>query len=408
MTQRTRTGTRAKTPARGARVAVLGATGSVGTTTLEVVRQTRGRLRVAALAARRARPEFADLVSEFRPELVCAGTAADAARMRSLCRARGVLPLPEFTHGAQGLCRAAALPGVDKVVNALGGVAGLQPSLAALAAGKTLCTANKESIVAAGELLLDTALRRHAQILPLDSEHSAIFQCLRGEDPRTVRRVILTGSGGPFLKIKSLDRVTPEQALHHPRWSMGPKVSIDSATLMNKGLEVIEAARLFRLRPDQVSVVIHPQAAVHAMVEYCDGSIIAQMGAPDMRTPVAYALHHPSRACTGGEKWLDLFSLSNLTFEAPDTARFPCLGLARAALEQGGALPAAMSAADEIAVQAFLDRRILFTAIPLIVEAAMDDARGRGAGVPRSLDQVLEADAAARRAARRALRRFQI
>jgi 1-deoxy-D-xylulose-5-phosphate reductoisomerase len=404
MTQNSTQKMSSKTRARVGRVVVLGATGSVGATTMDVLRQSRDSLRVAGLAARRARSEFADLVCEFAPDLVSVGTAADAARLRTLCKKAGMKNPPEIVSGVDGLCRVASMPGADRVVNVLGGSAGLRPSLAALEAGKTLLTANKESLVAAGELIMDTARRRHADILPLDSEHSAIFQCLRGENPATVRRVILTASGGPFLRRKSLRGITPAQALKHPRWIMGPKVTVDSATLMNKGLEIIEAARLFGLRSDQVHVVIHPQSVVHSMVEFCDGSIIAQLGAPDMRTPVAYALHYPQRAFTGGEKWLSLSALSNLTFEEPDTERFPCMELARAALEQGGALPAALSAADEIAVQAFADEKIAFTDIPLIIEAALENARNRDAGVPASLEHVLAADAAARRAARRAVR----
>ena len=386
-------------------VVVLGATGSVGSTALAIIRNEPQQFRVAGLAVQRPRAAVVDLIREFNPQMVSVSSAPAAIRLRQLCIKAGVSKLPEVVSGDAGLCRVAALPGAASVVNALGGAVGLRPSLSALEAGKTLLTANKESIVAAGELITRTARRHRATILPLDSEHSAIFQCLRGENRADVRQVILTASGGPFLHRRSLRGVTPEMALHHPKWNMGPKISVDSATLMNKGLEVIEAARLFDLRPEQVRVVIHPQAVVHSMVEYCDGSIIAQLGVPDMQTPISYALHYPRRAQTGREKWLGLSTCGSLSFEDPDMSRFPCLQLALAALEHGGHMPAALSAADEVAVKAFLERKIEFADIPRVVESAMDRVRSHGVQAQAlTLESILATDAAARRAATRAVR----
>jgi len=312
--------------------------------------------------------------------------------------------------GVAALEQAACLPQAQCVMAAIVGAAGLLPTLAAAQAGKHLLLANKESVVMAGDLLIEAVRAGGAALIPIDSEHNAIFQCLpAGAAPGTraqgVRRIVLTASGGPFLRTPAseLARVTPEAACAHPRWNMGRKISVDSATLMNKGLELIEACRLFGLAPDDIEVVVHPQSVVHSMVQYVDGSTLAQLGNPDMRTPIAHALAWPQR-CESGAQPLDIVATARLTFEAPDHERFPCLGLAQQAVRAGGTAPALLNAANEVAVAAFLERRLNFGAIPVVIEDVLDRV---ATTTVRRLDDVLAADAEARRAAQQSVARLQ-
>ena len=378
------------------RIVVLGSTGSIGTSTLDVVAAFPGDLRVVALAAGRNVDLLEAQVRRFRPETVAVADPEAAAdlerRIGSACR---VVPGPD------GVVAAAIHPGADLVVSALVGAAGLRSTWAALDAGRDVALANKESLVAGGAHLTSRARETGARILPVDSEHNALHQCLRGEDPSEVRRLWLTGSGGPFRtrSLASLASVTPAEALRHPTWSMGPKISVDSATLMNKGLEVIEAHWLFGLPPEKIRVVIHPKSVVHSMVEFVDGSFKAQMGITDMRHPIQYALSWPARWNTALPPF-DPVAAGPLEFEPPDPGRFPCLDLAYEALERGGAAPAVLNAANEIAVAAFLDGRAGFLDIPVIVRAVLDR---HGDDPGRNLDDVMAADARARETAARAI-----
>lgn len=377
-------------------ICVLGATGSIGRSALDVIARHPERFHVAALTAQKNVAALVALARRFAPPLAVIAEAALQPLLQEQLRAAG-LPTRAL-GGAEGLLEAAVAPGVDTVIAAIVGAAGLPPTLAAARAGKRILLANKEAIVCAGALLVETVRGSGAQLLPLDSEHSALHQCLAGaaDAGRAVRRLILTASGGPFRTRADLSAVTPEEACAHPNWVMGPKISVDSATLMNKGLEVIEASWLFGFPPQQIDVVVHPQSVVHSMVEFVDGSVVAQLGTPDMRTPLAYALGFPERI-ESGSAFLDFLTLGHLTFEAPDLARFPCLRLAYEAARAGGAASVWLNAANEEAVAAFLARRLPFTAIAGVIEAALAQAPG---AVPRSLAEVLEADAAARRCAR--------
>ncbi len=375
------------------RVIVLGSTGSVGRTTLEVIRRLPGQFNVIGLAARQSWQSLLEQTREFHPEVVALVDPPQSFARR----------LPENTHclaGPEGLSEVASWPGADIVVNALVGSSGLVPTLSAIAAGRAVCIANKETLVVGGEIVSCEARRMGVNLIPMDSEHSAVAQCLRGREPEEVRRLVLTASGGPFLtEPVDLSAVSPGDALRHPVWSMGSKITVDSATLMNKGLEVIEARWLFDVPQDRISVVVHPQGIVHGMVEIRDGSMIACLAPPDMSIPVQNALTYPSvlsnlvTAC-------DLVSTGPLEFIEPDLARFPCLRLAREALEAGGTMPAVLSAADEVAVERFLANEIPFPAIAEIVAEAM--AQHERVEQP-SLDAVLEADAWARDVARRHL-----
>jgi len=373
------------------RLAILGSTGSIGTHTLEVVAAHPDQFQVTALAAGTNLDLLERQVRTFRPQLVAVGSEAGSEELRRRLPDSGV----EIAWGLAGLRRAATHAEVDVVVSAIVGAAGLPPTMAAAEAGKIIALANKESLVMAGALLTVEVRRRHGQILPVDSEHSAIFQCLNGGDRRQVRRLILTASGGPFRSLprSAFARITPEEALKHPTWSMGPKITIDSATLMNKGLEVIEAGWLFGVSVDQVDVIVHPQSTIHSMVEYVDGALLAQLGVPDMRVPIQYALTYPERrACPAAP--LRLESLVGLTFEPVDRAKFPCLDLAYEAARAGGCMPAVLNAANEVAVGWFLGRRIGFDAIPGVIRKALD------AWPPRdvtSVEEVLEVDQAVRR-----------
>jgi 1-deoxy-D-xylulose-5-phosphate reductoisomerase len=372
-------------------LAILGSTGSIGRLALDVVASHPEQFRVTALAARGSIDRLEQQVRSCSPRLVSVGSREAAAELRRRLGACGT----EVSWGEAGLKCAAAQSGADMVVSAIVGGAGLRPTMAALSAGIDVALANKESLVMAGALMTAEAAARGVRILPVDSEHSAIFQCLNGTDPAGIRRLILTASGGPFrtLAQDAFAGITPEQALRHPTWSMGRKISIDSATLMNKGLEVIEAGWLFGLPVDRVDVLVHPQSVVHSLVEYVDGSILAQLGVPDMRVPIQYALTYPAR-CTSPARPLRLEEVSGLTFEPVDRGRFPCLDLAYEAAASGGSAPVVLSAANEVAVEWFLDRRIGFDEIPGVVRKALDAFPPRAMA---SIDEVLEVESEVRR-----------
>jgi 1-deoxy-D-xylulose-5-phosphate reductoisomerase len=374
-------------------LAVLGSTGSIGENVLEVAARFPERFRVGALAAGGRVERLAEQVRSTGARAVSVRGRAEAERLRSLVGA-GV----EVLWGAEGLERVACAPEVDQVVSAVVGAAGLLPTHAALRAGKDVALANKETLVIAGRLILEAAGRSGAKLLPVDSEHSALFQALEGRPPDSVRRLILTASGGPFhgRTPGSLVAVTVEEALAHPNWSMGPKITVDSATLMNKGLEVIEAHWLFGVEADRIEVTIHPQSIVHSMVEFVDGSILAQLGVADMRGPISYALGYPERLPLPDLR-LDLWALSGLTFAPPDPEAFPCLRLAYEALRQGETAPAVLSGANEVAVEAFLAKEIGFNEVPRLVEDALSAHR---AFALSSVEAALEADRWAREFAR--------
>jgi len=378
-------------------IALLGATGSVGASTLDVIARHPGRYRVEAVAAQRNVAAMADLCRRFRPRLAALLDADAAAALARLVADEG-LPV-DVQAGAAGLEAVATSEGADTVLAAIVGAAGLRPTLAAARAGKRILLANKEALVVGGRLFLEAARVGGATLLPVDSEHNAVFQCLPpgyAGDPRAagIRRILLTASGGPLRQrpLHTLASVTPAEACAHPNWSMGRKISVDSATMMNKGLEVIEAQRLFGVPAGDIDVVIHPQSVVHSLVEYVDGSMLAQLGHPDMRTPIAHALAWPERI-DAGTPALDLVARASLDFEAPDHARFPCLGLAYQALEAGDHASIALNAANEVAVAAFLDGRAPFTAIADTVAAALDALPPRRIG---SLDDALLCDEEAR------------
>ena len=378
-------------------IAVLGSTGSIGEATLDVAGRHPERFRVLALAARANVDALFAQCERYRPALAALADRSAAARLAQRVAAAGLST--RVQGGADALTAVATLPEADAVMAAIVGAAGLAPTLAAAAAGKQLLLANKESLVLAGALLLEAARASGATILPIDSEHNAIFQCLpagggRGEAPAGVARIVLTASGGPFLRTRREDfaAITPEQAVAHPNWRMGPKISVDSATLMNKGLELIEACHLFSVSCDAVRVVIHPQSIVHSLVEFDDGSVIAQMSRPDMRVPIAHALGWPSRIASGASR-LDLVQIGKLSFEEPDLERFPCLGFAQAAARAGGTMPAVLNAANEVAVEAFLGRRLNFAGIAGVIESVLQQHE---AGPVRSLQDALAADAWAR------------
>jgi 1-deoxy-D-xylulose-5-phosphate reductoisomerase len=381
-------------------VAILGSTGSIGVNTLEVLARHPARFRVVALTANRRVDVIFEQCSRFRPRLAVMLDAHAAEQLSARVRAAGLDT--EVAAGVDGIASAATRADANIVVAAIVGAAGLLPTLAAVQAGKRVLLANKEPLVIGGRLLIDAAHAHGAQLLPIDSEHNAIFQCLpadftAGTAPRGVRRLVLTCSGGPFrtLPAERLGQVTPEQACAHPKWAMGRKISVDSATLMNKGLEVIEACRLFGMAPAHVEVVIHPQSMIHSMVEYSDGSVLAQLGNPDMRIPIAHALAWPERI-ESGARMIDMLEMARLDFSPPDRERFPCLDLAYRAAATGGTAPAILNAANEVAVDAFLDRRIDFTDITRVIERVLG---GIAAGPDDSLAQVLDDDARARRAA---------
>ena len=371
-------------------VSVLGATGSIGASTLDVLARHPERYRVFALTAHGAADALAELCRRHRPRYAVLSGIAENQSLRRQFREAG----SELLFGAAALEDVARDRECHTVMAAIVGAAGLAATLAAARAGKRVLLANKEALVLAGPLFMRAAKEAGAELLPIDSEHNAVFQCLSGNSLRAVKRIVLTASGGPFrsLPVEKLGGVTPEQACAHPNWVMGRKISVDSATMMNKGLEVIEARWLFDVEPERIEVVIHPQSIVHSMVEYVDGSVIAQMSNPDMRVPIAHALAYPERIASGAQP-LDLTAMKNLSFERPDMQRFPCLQLAYGALRAGGTAPAVLNAANEVAVEAFLDGRLPFTAIPRVIEETLNNVRT----VPASeLGAVLEADAEAR------------
>ena len=373
-------------------ISILGSTGSIGCNTLKVIEHLKD-YRVVGLAAGRNMAKLADQVARFKPDVVSCETEACAEELRQILHANKTEP-PIIKAGASGIEAVATIPDAETVMSATVGAIGLVPTLKAIEAGKRVALANKETLVIAGELMMKAAEKSGAEVLPVDSEHNALHQCLRGEKKNEVKRLILTASGGPFrAKTKvEIENATREEALNHPNWKMGEKITIDSATLMNKGLEVIEAKWLFGFDADQISVVIHPQSVVHSMVEMVDGSIIAQLGATDMKHAIQYALTYPERK-GGCMEPLDFTTLSRFDFEEPDLERFPCLALAYRALDAGGTMPAALNAANEVAVQAFLDGKIRLSDIPKIIEGIIDIHEPTEV---TSLEAVLETDAWAR------------
>jgi 1-deoxy-D-xylulose-5-phosphate reductoisomerase len=379
------------------RITVLGSTGSIGNNTLRVAEHLSDRVRVFALAANSAIDQLVEQTAAFEPEVIALADAGRVDEFSRKCRERGV-SVPSVVTGPEGLRQITSAAEVDVVVSGIVGAAGLAPTFSAVASGKRVALANKEAMVLAGELLTRTASASGARIIPVDSEHSAVDQCMRAGRPGEVRRLILTASGGPFRDTPAglLSRVTPEEALKHPTWQMGKRITIDSATLMNKGLEVIEARWLFNMRAEQVDIMVHPQSIVHSMVEFVDGSILAQLGTADMRQPIQYALTYPERLSSGVPA-LDWSAVSRLDFIPPDPSKFPCIRLAYSALEIGGTAPAVLNAADEVAVDAFLEGRILFTDIPNVVGATLEAHSVQPAD---SIDSVMAADAWSREHAR--------
>lgn len=386
------------------RITILGATGSIGVSTLDVLARHPDRYSVYALSAHSRVEELAAQCAQFKPARAVVGTAEAAAQLQELLRVQGLRT--EVEYGEAALCAIASAAETDTVMAAIVGAAGLAPTLAAARAGKKVLLANKEALVMSGQLFMDTVRDHGATLLPIDSEHNAIFQCLphgygRVPEAAGVTKILLTASGGPFLKrdVASLEQVTPDEACKHPKWVMGRKISVDSATMMNKGLEVIEAHWLFGTPADQIEVVIHPQSVIHSMVSYNDGSVLAELGNPDMRTPIAHALAYPERIASGVAQ-LDIAQIGTLQFERPDFNRFPCLALAFDALRAGGTAPALLNAANEAAVAAFLDLRIGFRQIDRVIAHVMDTLPH---GAADSIAQVMAQDAAARAAAERVI-----
>ncbi|MDX1633437.1 MAG: 1-deoxy-D-xylulose-5-phosphate reductoisomerase [Marinobacter sp.] len=389
-------------------VTILGATGSIGLSTLDVVRRHPDRFALHALTANTNVDEMARLCREFRPRVA---VMADSRSAEALVQALGQNTETEVLAGEQGLCQVAEAPDTDTVMAAIVGGAGLPPTLAAVRSGKRVLLANKEALVMSGQLFMDAVSESGAELLPIDSEHNAIFQCLpvaRNRDLGVdgVRRILLTASGGPFRNhtAEALRTVSPAQACKHPNWSMGQKISVDSATLMNKGLELIEACWLFNARPEQVEVHVHPESIIHSMVEYVDGSVLAQLGSPDMRTPIANGLAWPERIDAGVPP-LDLFAIGRFHFERPDLERFPCLRLAAEAYRAGGTAPAVLNAANEVAVAAFLDRALCFADIPAIIERTLAELPVLPAD---SFDTIFAQDRAARQVAREQIARLPV
>jgi 1-deoxy-D-xylulose-5-phosphate reductoisomerase len=385
-------------------LAILGSTGSIGRQCLSVVDALAPRFGVVALAAGGNLDELIGQIERYQPELVSIADEKKADALSSRLREKGIAKLPEIHYGAEGMLAVGTHSQAEVVVSAAVGVVGLPATYEAVKLGRTVALSNKEVLVAAGELVMTAAHEAGKELLPVDSEHNAVHQCLRAGAHGEVRRLVLTASGGPFRKtpIKDLQNVSVEQALAHPNWKMGNRITVDSATMMNKGFEIIEARWLFDMKPSQVDVVIHPQSTIHSMVEYVDGSILAQLGATDMRMPIQYALTYPERVASN-QVDLDWAKLKRLDFEKVSTRRYPCLRLAREAMKKGGAWPCALNAADEVAVAAFLQRQISFLGIAEVVEAVLSRT-------PRvrieKMDDVLAADAEARRVAKEEVSRL--
>lgn len=385
-------------------ITVLGATGSIGLSTLDVVARHPERFRLHALSAHSRIDALFDLALKHQPRCVAVSDEAAAERLRAQFRKHGAAI--EVHSGAGALEAIASAPEVDLVMAAIVGAAGLPSAIAAARAGKCILLANKEALVMAGDVFLRACREGGASVLPIDSEHNAVFQCLPAAGERGgVRRILLTASGGPFRQasLEAIESATPAQAVAHPRWSMGRKISVDSATMMNKGLELIEAHYLFDVASSSIEVVVHPQSIVHSLVEYVDGSVLAQLGNPDMRTPIAHALGYPDRIESGVTP-LDLAAAGRLEFEPPDPVRFPCLRLARQALESAGGAPCVLNAANEISVEAFLDGRIRFGDIARINETVLEGLGGERAA--QDVNTVIDLDGRARRAARQAMERL--
>jgi 1-deoxy-D-xylulose-5-phosphate reductoisomerase len=387
-------------------IAILGSTGSIGKQCLSVVESLPGRFGVVALAAGSNIEELAGQVERHRPEVVSVADAQKADELARLLREKNVAHTPAIHHGREGMLAVAAHSKADVVVSAAVGVVGLEATYEAVKLGKSVALSNKEVLVAAGELVMAAAKHAGQELLPVDSEHNAVHQCLRGGKQTEVRRLVLTASGGPFRKtpLKELEKVTTEQALAHPNWRMGNRITIDSATMMNKGFEVIEARWLFGMRPEQIDVVIHPQSTIHSMVEYVDGSVLAQLGPTDMRMPIQYALTYPERLASN-QVALDWAKLKRLDFEKVSARRFPCLRLAREAMKKGGAMPCALNAADEIAVAAFLEGKLPFLGIPEVIDRVLSRT-------PKmrfeKMEDVLAADAEARRMAKEEVEKLRV
>jgi len=377
-------------------IAILGSTGSIGRSTLSIVQSYPERFQIVCLAAGSNLQAAFEQSIRWKPAVISMASEANADALRSQLRAQGLNEI-EVVHGSAGTVRVATHPEVDFVVSAIVGVAGLEATYEAVKAGKRVGLANKECLVAAGELITAEARQQGKPLLPIDSEHNAVHQCMRGGRLEEVHRVWLTASGGPFLNTpeSEFSSITVQQALNHPTWKMGKRITIDSATLMNKGFEVIEACRLFHMPPSQVEVIVHPQSTIHSMVEFVDGSILAQFSVTDMRLPILYALTYPDRIPS--DLRFPVMNLRQLDFAPPDMRKFRCLGLAYEAAEAGGAMPVALNAADEVAVAAFLDGRVHFSDIPRVIEDVLSTTK---TGKMESIYQVLETDLEARRAAR--------
>ncbi len=380
------------------KIAILGSTGSIGRQSLAVVEAMPERFAVVGLAAGANVEELVGQIERHKPDVVSVGTAALADELARRLKERGIAPMPAIHHGREGMLAVGTHGAAEIVVSAAVGVVGLEATYEAIRLGRTVALSNKEVLVAAGEVVMEAVRKSGKELLPVDSEHNAVHQCLRGGTHGEVRRLVLTASGGPFRKtpLKDLAAVTTEQALAHPNWRMGNRITIDSATMMNKGFEVIEARWLFGVTPEQIEVVIHPQSTIHSMVEFVDGSILAQLGPTDMRMPIQYALTYPERAASK-EVQLDWKKLRRLDFEKVSARRFPCLRLAREAMKKGGALPCALNAADEVAVAAFLEKRLPFLGIAEVIERVL----GRTAKVKfGKMEDVVAADEEARRVAK--------
>lgn len=382
------------------KITVLGSTGSIGVSALDVIEKNPGRFRVAALAAGKNIKLLHGQIDKFRPKIVSVSDLQSAAELR-----RQIKPgtRTKIVAGPEGLQEVASFAGADIVLSAISGAAGLLPTLAAIEAGKDIALANKETMVIAGDIVTEKAREKGVSILPVDSEHSAVFQCLQGQQHGNIKKIILTASGGPFLNYKKseLKKVTVSEALRHPRWKMGKKITIDSASMMNKGLEVIEAKWLFDLAMEQIDILIHPQSVVHSMVEFVDGSLLAQMGIPDMRTPIAYALTYPERI-KNDLPLLDLAKTKNLEFLQPDVKKFTCIRLAYEAGTCGGTMPAVLNAANEVTVEAFLDKKIKFVDLPEIIDKVLS---GHKVVKKPALEELLQADKWARMQAKEIIER---